>query len=83
MLILKACTQIIKIKEVIVPTLTWVSDINSVIMSGFKPIFVDINPKNLAMDENQILKKINKNTLAVFITHVQGFNGLSDKILKN
>ncbi len=69
-------------KEVIVPTLTWVSDINSVIMSGFKPIFVDINPKNLAMDENEILKKINKNTLAVFITHVQGFNGLSDKILK-
>ena len=63
-------------KEVIVPTLTWVSDINSVIMSGFKPIFVDINPKNLAMDENEILKKINKNTLAVFITHVQGFNGL-------
>ena len=34
------------------------------------------------MNENQIIKKINKNTLAVFITHVQGFNGLSDKLLK-
>ena len=69
-------------KEVIVPTLTWVSDINSVLMSGFKPIFVDIDPKNLAMSEDQILSKINKNTLAVFLTHVQGFNGLSEKLLK-
>ena len=51
-------------------------------MSGFKPVFVDINPKNLSMDEDQVLKKINKNTLAVFITHVQGFNGLSDRLLK-
>ena len=51
-------------------------------MSGFKPIFVDID-QNLAMSEDQILRKINKNTLAVFLTHVQGFNGLSEKILKN
>ena len=80
MLILKSMSP--KKKEVIVPTLTWVSDINSVLMSGFKPIFVDIDPKNLAMSEDQILRKINKNTLAVFLTHVQGFNGLSEKILK-
>ena len=80
MLILKSMS--LKKKEVIVPTLTWVSDINSVLMSGFKPIFVDIDPKNLAMSEDQILRKINKNTLAVFLTHVQGFNGLSEKILQ-
>ena len=80
MLILKSMS--LKKKEVIVPTLTWVSDINSVLMSGFKPIFVDIDPKNLAMSEDQILRKINKNTLAVFLTHVQGFNGLSEKLLK-
>ena len=70
-----------KKKEIILPTLTWVSDINSVIQNGFKPIFVDINPKNLCMDENQIIKSVNKNTLAVFLTHVQGFNGLSNKLL--
>ena len=80
MLILK--TLSLKKKEIIVPTLTWVSDINSVLMSGFKPVFVDIDPKNLSMNEDQILRKINKNTLAVFITHVQGFNGLSSKLLK-
>ena len=75
--------KIIKKKgEIIVPTLTWVSDINSVLYSGFKPVFVDINPKTLCMDENEILKNINKKTVAVFITHAQGFNGLTEKLLK-
>ena len=67
--------------EIILPSLTWVSDINSVIQNGFKPVFVDINPNNLCMDENEIIKKANKNTLAVFLTHVQGFNGLSSKLI--
>ena len=67
--------------EIIVPTLTWVSDINSVIQNNFKPVFVDIDPKNLCMSEKEIINKINKKTLAVFITHVQGFNGLSSKII--
>ena len=67
--------------EIIVPTLTWVSDINSVIMNGFKPIFVDINLSNLSMNLEQVLKKINKRTLAVFITYAQGFNGLDDNFL--
>ncbi len=68
--------------EIIVPTLTWVSDINSVIMNGFKPVFVDINFSNLSMKIDEILKKINKKTLAVFLTHAQGFNGLNDRLLK-
>ena len=67
--------------EVIVPPLTWISDIASVIQNGFKPVFADINPKTLCMDEEQILKKINPKTKAVFITHVQGFNGLSNNLL--
>ena len=29
--------------EVIIPPLTWVSDVNSVLFSGFNPVFVDIN----------------------------------------
>ena len=71
-----------KKNEIILPSLTWVSDVNSVILNNFKPVFVDINLKNLCMSENQIIKKINKKTLAVFITHAQGFNGLSDNLLK-
>ena len=68
--------------EVIVPSLTWVSDIVSVINNGFKPVFVDINLDNLCMDETHILKSLNKKTKAVFITHAQGFNGLSENLLR-
>ena len=72
-----------KIKnEIIVPALTWVSDVNSVIMNGYKPVFVDINFSNLSMNIDQVIKKINKKTLAVFITHAQGFNGLNNNLIK-
>ena len=78
--------QILKILygtgEIIVPTLTWISDVAAVIQSNFKPIFADINPKNLCMDEREIIKKISKKTVAVFLTHAQGFNGLSKNLLK-
>jgi len=67
--------------EVIVPTLTWVSDISSVIQNNLKPVFVDINPKNLCMSEDGIIAKINKKTIAVFLSHIQGFNGLSTRLI--
>lgn len=66
--------------EIIVPTLTWVSDIASVIQCGFKPVFVDIDPHHFGMDADQVLSKVGKNTRAVFLTHVLGFNGLSQKL---
>ncbi len=69
--------------EVIVPPLTWISDIASVLQTGFEPKFVDINPYTLAMDENLVLSEITSKTRAVFLTHVQGFNGLSDKLIKD
>jgi len=67
--------------EVIVPPLTWISDIASVLQNGFTPIFVDINPQSLAMDDKKIIEKLSEKTKAVFLTHVQGFNGLSDELL--
>jgi CDP-6-deoxy-D-xylo-4-hexulose-3-dehydrase len=68
--------------EIIVPPLTWVSDIASIIQNGFEPVFVDINPRNLCMDDKEVMKKLSDKTKAVFITHVQGFNGLTDRLLK-
>lgn len=67
--------------EIILPPLTWPSDVMAVINNGFKPVFVDIDLKNLAMNEEAILKKINKKTKGVFITHAQGFNGLTTKLI--
>jgi len=67
--------------EIIVPTLTWVSDIASVIQCGFKPVFVDINPRTLGMDVDQVIEKITPNTRAVFLTHILGYNALNQKLL--
>ena len=67
--------------EVIVPTLTWVSDIASVIQCGFKPVFVDINPRTLGMDDSQVIAKLTSQTRAVFITHILGYNALTRRLL--
>ena len=67
--------------EIIVPTLTWVSDITSVLYAGLKPVFVDVDMKHLGMAEDQILKAITPKTKAVFLTHVLGFNALSDTLI--
>ena len=67
--------------EIIVPPLTWVSDISSVLLHGFKPVFADIDPHHLGMSEENILKAITPATKAVFLTYVQGFDALSDHLL--
>ena len=79
--------QLLKIKypqggEVIVPPLTWSSDVASLIHCGFKPVFVDIDIETLGMNTDKIISKINKKTRAVFISYIQGFNCLTDKLLK-
>jgi CDP-6-deoxy-D-xylo-4-hexulose-3-dehydrase len=67
--------------EVIVPPLTWISDIATVLQNGFTPVFADIDPRTLAMAPDQIIAKITPRTRAVFLTHVQGFDGLTDGLL--
>src|SRR5437762_6256137 len=67
--------------EVIVPTITWVSDIAAVLHCGFEPVFVDIDPRTLSMDNEAVLAKITPRTRAVFLTHVLGFNGLGRLLL--
>lgn len=67
--------------EVVVPTLTWVSDIASVIHCGFTPVFVDINPRTLGMDSAQVIARLTPHTRAVFLTHVLGYNALDQYLL--
>jgi CDP-6-deoxy-D-xylo-4-hexulose-3-dehydrase len=67
--------------EVIVPPLTWISDVASVVQNGFKPVFVDIDRASLGMDARQVIAAINDRTRAVFLTHVQGFDGLTDEMI--
>jgi CDP-4-dehydro-6-deoxyglucose reductase, E1 len=67
--------------EVIVPTLTWVSDVASVLQCGFKPVFVDINPRTLGMDDEQVIARLTPQTRAVFLTHILGYNALTQRLL--
>jgi CDP-4-dehydro-6-deoxyglucose reductase, E1 len=67
--------------EVIVPPLTWISDVATVLQNGFTPVFADIDRRTLAMDPAQILDKLTERTRAVFLTHCQGFDGLTDGLL--
>ena len=68
--------------EIIVPPLTWISDISSVIFSGFKPVFCDINLKNLSFDIEKLKQIITPKTKAIFLTHVLGVNGLTDELIQ-
>lgn len=67
--------------EIIVPTLTWVSDIASVLQAGFTPVFVDIDPRTLGMDLGQVLDRITPRTKGVFLTHILGYDALTDEFL--
>ena len=81
LLTMAALRQVYGPGEVIVPALTWVSDIASVIQCGFKPVFVDINPRTLGMNVDQVLEKVTGRTRGVFLTHVLGFNALDQKLM--
>lgn len=67
--------------EVITAPLTWVSDVSAILHAGLTPVFVDINLNNLAIDEDELLNKITSKTKAILLTHVLGYNGLTEKIL--
>jgi CDP-6-deoxy-D-xylo-4-hexulose-3-dehydrase len=67
--------------EIIVPPLTWVSDIASIIHAGHTPVFADIALSNLALDVKSIEKVITKRTKAIFLTHVLGLNGITEDLL--
>ena len=58
--------------EVITSALTFCSTVNSIILSGAKPVLADVNFETQNIDPKEIVKKINKNTKAVIIVHFAG-----------
>ena len=67
--------------EIIVPPIGWVSDISSVINTGFTPVFVDVNLATMSIAYENIKAAINENTKAIVLVHALGFNGINDKII--
>ena len=68
--------------EIIVPPLTWISDISSVLFAGHKLVFVDVNFTNLSFDIDKLKAAINPNTKAIFLTHVLGINAITEELLE-
>ena len=70
----------IKNKEVILPSLTFVSTANAVIMNGGKPIFVDVDPYTLNIDTEKIENSISEKTKVILPVHFGGLSCDLDKI---
>ena len=70
----------LKNKEVILPSLTFVSTAHAVINNGAKPIFVDVDPKTLCIDEEQIINSITNKTKVILPVHFGGMPCNLDKI---
>ena len=58
--------------EVILPSLTFVSTANAVMINGAKPVFADIDPINLCINPQSIKKLITKKTSAILPVHFAG-----------
>lgn len=68
--------------EVIVPTFTFVSSVNAFVLRGAKPVFCDIRPDTLNIDESQIPQLLTKRTKAVVPVHYAGVGCEMDTIME-
>jgi len=67
--------------EVIVPSYTFVSTVNAFVLRGARPVFVDIRPDTLNLDENQIERAITEKTKAIIPVHYAGVGCEMDRIM--
>jgi len=67
--------------EVIVPSYTFVSTANAFVLRGAKPVFVDVRPDTLNIDERLIEQAITPRTRAIFPIHYAGVACEMDAIM--
>ena len=70
----------IRNKEVILPSLSFVSTAHAVIYNGGKPVFVDVEPDTLCIDPTEVEKYITKNTRIILPVHFAGMPSNLDKL---
>lgn len=58
--------------EVLLPSFTYVSTANAVVRLGARPVFIDIRPDTLNMDEALVEKAITPRTRAMIVVHYGG-----------
>ena len=70
----------VKNYEVILPSLSFVSTANAIILNGGKPVFVDIDPNTLNIDPEKIEKSITSKTKIILPVHFGGLPCNLEKI---
>ena len=68
--------------EVIVPAFTFVSTANAFVLRGARPVFCDIRPDTLNIDEKLIGRLITRRTRAIVVVHYAGVGCEMDAILE-
>lgn len=68
--------------EVIVPSFTFVSTVNAFVLHGARPVFIDIRPDTLNMDETLLEGLITPRTKAILPVHYAGVGCEMEVILK-
>ncbi len=66
-------------KEVILPSNTFMATANAILNAGGIPVFADC-ADNMCLDENDVIKKITQNTIAIMQVHIGGI--VSESTLK-
>ena len=68
--------------EVIVPSFTFVSTVNAFVIRGARPVFIDIRPDTLNLDESRLERQITPRTRAILPVHYAGVGCEMDAILE-
>ena len=68
--------------EVIVPSFTFVSTVNAFVIRGARPVFIDIRPDTLNLDETLLEGLITPRTKAILVVHYAGVGCEMDAILE-
>lgn len=68
--------------EVIVPSFTFVSTVNAFVLRGARPVFADVRPDTLNLDETQLPALISERTRAIVPVHYAGVGCEMDAIMR-
>ena len=66
------CLNLPRNSEVIVPAMTWISTVLSIINNNLKPVLVDVDRNSSLISLNEIKKKINKKTKVILPVNLYG-----------
>lgn len=80
---LEMCAVLLNIQpgdQVIVPAFTFVSSVNAFVLRGAQPVFADVRPDTLNLDETRLERLITPRTKAIVVVHYAGVGCEMDAI---